>query len=267
MFISTVFFTLMQTFIKELQAVHVTQVLFFRSFVTWMFCFFGLKQKKIDLWGRNRKGLIMRAILGLISMSCFFVTLQHIPMGLSVSIKYLSPIFTALLGLFFLKEKVKPMQWIFFIIALLGTYLVKHFDSRFETVYLFIGIIGALTGGGVYVNIRYMGLSEHYLVVIQYFMLATWLVSGLGMFFYWIELDTFEIALLLIIGILGYYAQVYMTKAFQYEVVNKVSPIKYMEIIYSLLVGWMWFGETYSLLTGLGIALILSAIFFNLKVH
>ena len=59
---------------------------------------------------------------------------------------------------------------------------------------------------------------------------------------------------------IGYMAQVFMTKALQIEKASIVAPIKYMQLIFSLILGFVWFGETYTVLSMVGILLILSLV-------
>jgi len=47
-------------------------------------------------------------------MTSFFYTVQLMPFGASVSLKYLSPVFAAIFAIFLLKEKIKHLQWLFF---------------------------------------------------------------------------------------------------------------------------------------------------------
>ena len=103
-------------------------------------------------------------------MTLFFITVQRMPFGASVSLKYLSPIFTAIFAVLLLKEKVEPIQWLFFATALGGVFLLKGFDTRIDFISLILGIIGAIFGGLVYVVIRKIGTTEHPLVIVNYFM-------------------------------------------------------------------------------------------------
>ena len=264
MLVATLFFTLMHTLIKELKSVHVFQIVFFRSLITWILCIYFIRKHKVYVWGYNKAGLILRATLGVVSMILFFVTIQNMPLGSSVSIKYLSPIFTAIFGAFFLGERVKGLQWLLFAFALLGIYIMKEFDIRIESMYLLLGIVGAMAGGGVYTVIRKMGQSEHYLVVIHYFMLLSTGVSGVGMLYFWQSMTMTEWMMIVAIGVLGYYAQVYMTQSFRYEIANRVAPIKYMEVIYSMIIGWFWFKEGYTFFVFIGMTLVLASMFFTL---
>jgi drug/metabolite transporter (DMT)-like permease len=55
-----------------------------------------------------------------------------------------------------------------------------------------------------------------------------------------------------------------MTKAFQANETNLLAPLKYLEIIFTIIIGVFWFQEVYNLYTILGIILILVGLIYNL---
>ena len=67
-----------------------------------------------------------------------------------MTIQYLAPIFTAIIGIFALREKVKSAQWVFYALAFAGVLLVEQFDSRVSYLYLFFGILSAFCSGVAY---------------------------------------------------------------------------------------------------------------------
>ena len=83
---------------------------------------------------------------------------------------------------------------------------------------------------------------------------------------FWKNPTLYEWFLLIGTGIFGYFAQFYMTKAFQVEATNRVAPIRYLELVFSLIIGFLWYGEGYSFLAFLGILLIIGSMILNLMV-
>jgi len=185
MLIATLGFSIMQAFIKQLNHIHVIQIIFFRSFITAILSTNYLIRNKINLVGKKQTLLILRSIFGLTSMTLFFITIQRIPFGASVTLKYLSPIFAILLALPILKEKVKPIQWLLLTFAFIGILLFKGFDTRIDNLSFIFAIGGAFFGGCVYVTINKIGKSENPLVIVNYFMSFATLVSGILLFKYW----------------------------------------------------------------------------------
>ena len=265
MFFATIFFATIQAFVKYLSGYSVYQILFFRSSISALLCIAYLKSQSRPLIGNNQKMLLLRALFGLIGMSLFFITIQRIPLGAAVSLQYTSPIFTAILAIIFLKERVFPIQWLLFFGAFLGVILLKGFDARIDALSLTIGIAGAVSSGLVYVIIRKIGESEHPIVIINYFMTFSALITGVLMIPHWINLTLESSIFFILIGTLGYYGQFYLTKALQAEKASRTIQVKYIEVVFSLILGLFWFGESYTIISFLGIVLILVCMLLNVS--
>jgi len=266
MFFATIFFATVQAFVKYLSDYSVYQLLFFRSSISVLFCVFYLKSQRLPLIGNNQKLLLLRALFGLIGMAFFFITIKEIPLGAAVSLQYTSPIFTAIFAVFFLKEKVYSIQWLLFLGAFLGVVLLKGFDARIDIVNLVIGIVGAISSGLVYVIIRKIGTSEHPIVIVNYFMTLSMVISGILMIPFWINPTLEAWIFLILIGALGYFGQVYLTKALQVEKASRTIQVKYIEVVFSLIIGLLWFGESYKMISLLGILLIVGSMFINISI-
>ena len=265
MLISTLAFTLLNVTVKYLSNTPVFQIVFFRASGTLVFTLSLLKIKKINIWGENKHLLWLRSIVGLTSMLLFFYSLKYLSVGSAVSIRYTSPIFAAILALFLLKEKINRWQWMCFAVAFFGVVLLKSTYFQFSTFGLVLLVLSAFFSGLVYIIIRRIGNREHPLVVVNYFMGISAIIGAIFSIGNWQPPSSVELVLLLSLGVYGFLGQLYMTKAFQVEQTNIVAPFKYIEVIFSILFGVVWFGDTYSLLSVMAIALILIGLIFNVK--
>lgn len=263
MMIATLAFSIMGAFIKQINHIHVVQIIFFRSSITALVCTLTLKKKGESLIGKNQKFLILRSILGLTSMTLFFITLQRIPFGASVTLRYLAPFFSIVLAVWLLNEKANWLQWLLFILAIVGVFLMKGFDTRIDNLSLIYSILSAVLVAGVYVTIKTIGTSEHPLVIINYFMGTTTILSGCLLYFYWEPLNLVVAGILLLIGVAGYFGQKFMTLSLQQESIVNVAPFKYLELVYAFIIGFVFFGESYNLMSVLGISLIVISFITN----
>lgn len=260
--IATLSFAMMNYVAKLLTVFHPLQVVFFRAIGTFILIFPFMVYYKVPIIGTHRKHLIWRAVAGSLSLAAFFVALQRIPMGSAISIRYLGPIFGAILAFIYLKEKITRLQWFSFFIAFSGVLVLKGFDVRIDILSLILILFSAFAVGVVFMLLRYLGDKEHHLTIINYFMVASIIIS---LFFipYWRMPLGQEWITVISIGIFGMIGQVFMTKAFQYEEASVLAPFKYMELIYALLIGYWFLEETYTLLPLFGILLILIGMILN----
>jgi len=263
MIISAIAFAFLNAIVKYLGNFNAYQIVFFRSIGTLVFTIPFLLRNKISIYGYKKTLLILRGIFGVTSMTLFFISLKYLSMGSAVSLRYISPIFAAVFALFILKEKIKYIQWLFFLIAFCGVMVLKGFDTQIGTTGLLLALASAFFSGLVFIVIRKIGSRDHPVVVVNYFMMVAVLVGGVLCIPYWKTPIGWEWALLLSLGIFGYVGQLYMTKALQLAETNKAAPLKYIEVIFTMLIGLTWFHESYTLWSVLGILLIVIGLTLN----
>lgn len=263
MVLATLFFAIMNVLVKYIPRMGAVEIVFFRSLVSIIMSYSTLKIKNISVWGNNKKWLIIRGIAGSSGLLFFFATLKLMPLASAIAVQYMSPIFTSLLGIYFVKEKVKPLQWVFFLIAFAGVIAIQGFDPRVTTFHITLGVLGALSAGLAYNSIRKLKDSEHPLVIIFYFPLVTIPVTGIYLITNWLMPTAFELVLLLGIGVFTQIAQYFMTRAYQSDTLSKISSIQYVGIIFAITAGYIFFDETYNLRSGLGILIIILSVVLN----
>ncbi|HEX9650773.1 MAG TPA: DMT family transporter [Cyclobacteriaceae bacterium] len=263
MLVSTLFFTGMNLLVKMVPNIPAIEIVFFRSLVSLVLSYGFLARLRISVWGNNKKLLIGRGISGAVALILYFTTLQVMPLASAVTIQFLSPIFTTILGIFVVREKVKPWQWAFFAIAFGGVLVIEGFDPRVSAFFGVIGIISALFSGFTYNLIRKMGTSEHPLVIVFYFPLVTLPVTGIYCYFFWVNPIGMEWLLLILIGVMTQFAQYFMTMAYQNEELSKVAPLKYFGVLYAIILGYVFFGETFNWLTYTGMIMVIVGVILN----
>ena len=263
MVISTFSFACMNVTVKYLVNVNAFQIVFFRSLSSLVFTMFFLLKTGIPVFGNNRKLLVLRGLTGVTSMTFFFMSIKYIPVATAVSLRYIAPIFAAIFAVLFLREKTRPIQWLFFVMSFVGVLIIKGFDEQVDTYGLILVLIAAVFSGLVYTIINKIGTGDHPVVVVNYFMAIATIVGGILSIANWKNPIGLEWILLMSLGISGYFGQLYMTKAFQTAKTNQVAPLKYLEVIFTLMFGLLWFDEIYTIWSLLGIALIIGGLILN----
>lgn len=263
MIFSVIAFALMNAVVKYLNDFSAYQIVFFRSIGTLFFTIPLILKYQIPILGNNKKWLLIRGVAGVISLTCFFQSLNYLTLGTAVSLRYTSPIFASIFAFFFLKEKIKPMQWLLFLVAFIGVLTIKGFGGNINSIGFILAILSAIFLGVIFVLIRKIGDSENPLVIINYFMVMAFVFGGVMSVNQWKSPNFIEWLLLLSLGVFGYVGQLYLTKAFQTHETNVIAPLKYLEVVFMIMIGAFWFGEIYNLWTLLGILLIMFSLIYN----
>lgn len=263
MIVSALAFAIMNIIVKYLNNVNSYQIVFFRSLGSVFFSFGYLLKNKIPIIGNKNKLLILRSVVGAASMLFFFMSIKYLSVGTAVSLRYIAPIFAAIFAVFILKEKIKPVQWLFFVVSFIGVLVLKGLDAQIDSLGLLLVLIAAMLSGLVFIMISQIGQTEHPVVVVNYFMITAMVLGGVLSIGNWVTPTGKEWPLLLSLGVVGYFGQIYMTKAFQTASTNLIAPLKYIEVVFTVLLGIALFDEIYTFWSLLGIALIIIGLVLN----
>lgn len=266
MIIASLCFAVMNVWVKQLQEIPLSQIVFFRSAVVLVLLSFVLKIKRINPWGKQKSLLLFRGITGTVGIVLFFFTLKSMPLASAVVVHYLTPIFTILISVIFLKKKVKWQYWLFIALCFSGILLIRGFDHRVNTFPLFLGVVGTISAAAAYNIISFLKNTENPLVIMFYFPLVTTPVVLTYMIITneWVMPNVMDGFKLISIGLMTYVAQYYLTKAYQVGELLKVSIVSYSGIVYALIFGFIFFSEWFEWPVLIGIAMVVSGVLMTI---
>jgi len=263
--IASLFFSIINALVKYLSTIPAIEIVFFRSLVTLIISYVGVRKTKVKIINEHTPLLLARGISGAIALSLYFYTIQNIPLATAVTILYLAPIFTVLLAIVMVKEKPNPKQWPFFILSFVGAALMKNIDTRVSYEHFVMGILAAFFAGLAYNFIRMLRGKAHHSLIIFYFPLVTlplclpWLIP------LWKTPNLEELIILILIGLSTQFAQVYMTQAYLTESASKISHFNYLTCFYALITGVIFFNEHLNYFSLIGLGLVFIGVIFSTK--
>jgi len=260
-----------QDLIEGLQKYPGHELVLARSIVSFAISLFIIKQRKLPVFGNNKKWLIIRGVSGTIALTIFFYTIHYLPFAIASIIQYLAPIFTVIFAMILLKERVKALQWFFIGLSFIGVALIalnKIYGNPTSTeeisfFWLGWGIFAAVFSGIAYVSIMMLRHTDEPITIVFYFpMIAMPIMIILCLFDFTIP-QGIEWLFLLIIGIFTQFAQILLTKALHNGSASTITPFQYLGAIYAFLIGYFVFHETLSLIVDIGILLVISGVLVN----
>ena len=263
MFLSTLAFSLANVFVKLVSHIPPMEVVFFRCFFATIFCFVGLYRAGADWKGSHRGLLLARGLFGTTALYLFFTTLQNIPLASAMTIQYLSPIFTSVIAIVVLGERVRSLQWVFYATAFTGVLLIEQFDPRISLFYLALGIASAFCSGVAYNLVRRLREQEHPLTVVLHFQLVGAIAGFISLFFAFRMPEGWDWVWLFLVGVFSQLGQIFLTNALQRERAAGVAIINYTGLIYALTIGWFVFGETQGIMSVAGMALVVVGVLLS----
>lgn len=266
MFIATASFAILTAIVKYLSHIPAHELILFRSLISLVLSYVYLKRKKIPVFGNDKPLLIVRGVVGTGALLLFFLSIQKIPLASAATIQYLSPIFTAIIGVFYLKERLKPIQWLFFIIAFSGVYFIRGFEKApdGQGLYILLAVVSAFLSGIAYNIVRKLKDSDEPVVIVFYFPFVAFPIMLIWSLFEWVTPQGTDWLWILLIGLLTQAGQVFMSKALQLEKASSMTNITFMGAIIALTFSIFIFKETYDFVNIAGIALIIIGVTGNI---
>jgi drug/metabolite transporter (DMT)-like permease len=252
---STVLFAGVNAIVKwELAFYPVGEVAFFRS----LFAFAAVAVLILPRTGfavlrtsRYREHL-QRGLSQFGSMTCMFLAFRVLSLGSATAISFSAPLFTTLLSIVILKEKVGIHRWSALIVGFIGVLVVTHPGAGTLTMGALFALGNAVLISSVAVAIRRMSASESTETLTLYQMsvitACTLFVLPFG-FAAPAWLDALGLALA---GIGNGIAQYWWTRSLSLAPPSAVVPFNYLSLVWATILGFAIWGDvpTPSLLLG-----------------
>lgn len=176
-----------------------------------------------------------------------------------MTVQRLNPFFTFFLAGFFLKEKLHFRKIPFFILVFLGGLLVTMPGFRIDIFPALFALLSAICLSCSHITLRYLRLTNHYLVIINYRACIIGLVSFIVLF---IQNDfdlpgPSDLSFLVLLGLAALGAQTSLTKTYQLAPASLVSLYNYSQIIFAAILTMILFREFSDGLSIAGVGLII----------
>lgn len=221
------------------------EIVFFRNLIGLIIILIALNKDRNFGHGGKPVLLIFRGVIGSVGLLLFFYNVAHIDLGTAFTFQKTSPIYIALFSYFLLKERLSLLGWSAIILGFIGIALVVQPNIGITANDL-IGIGGGICMGMALTSVR--ELRKYYsanMIILSFMFFGVLTMSvllvlgefGIGEFKF-VFPNFFGWVLIALVGLGGYYYQVYLTKS--YAATKKAgipAAISYMDIIFSMILG------------------------------
>lgn len=272
MFFASFCFALMGAFAKELSHMMPSlEVVLFRNIIGVVLI--GLTFLKV---GVNQVGgkpflLFFRGLMGFLALIAFFYNIAHISLADAMTFSRTSPMFTALLAFWLLKERLGVKEVFALIIGFVGIVMIMKPNGLRLDLTDILGLFSGIGAALAYTSVR--ELKKYYdtrVIVLSFMSVGTigpillMLFNesvSVGMFTFLkadFVMPDFDMWLYIAgLGISATIAQTYMTKAYGVTKAGIVGAVSYANILFALVIGVMLGDKLPDLMGGFGICLVI----------
>ena len=242
MVVATTLFTGMWAFAKALSARYpIVEVAFFRSIFG--FLPVGVMIATSGGWTSLRvhrlSKHVWRAILGLTAMILSIVSYNLMPLADAVAISFASPLIVTALSMPMLGERVGLYRWSAVVIGFVGVLVIVRPGGEMLNLGAVVAVAAAFVGGLVSITLRQLNRIDAPITIVFYFLLFSSLFTALPLPFIWVAPTMQDWGLAVLLGLCGGGAQIFMTRAYGLAPAAVISPLGYIGLLWSGLLGWL----------------------------
>ena len=251
------------------QSIPVGEVLFVRSVIAAVLigAFYWFRGEfRAALYTKRPLGHLVRCVSGAISTGAYIAALARLPLVNVMVIAYSTPVITVILAASFLRERVRVFRWSATFVGFVGILLMlsPYFEGQWTIVTvagigMSFALLSALTGAVSAIQIRRLTETEKTPSIVFYFYVACALAGALTLPFEAAAPNLTEWILLIVIGVIGVFAQLATTESLRLAGASTAVFFDYTIILWSFLIGYFVFGELPELIVYVGGSLIIGS--------
>ncbi|WP_085025076.1 DMT family transporter [Ensifer aridi] len=200
----------------------------------------------------NVSGHLARGFVGILSMSCGFYGLVHLPLPEAIAIGYAMPLLAVAFAAIFLGEIVRLYRWSAVVIGMVGVLIITWprltlFDEgglgSSEALGAIAVLLSATLGAMAMVLVRKLVQKERTHTIVLYFSLSASVFSLATLPFGWTSMSWQAFFLLMIAGFCGGVAQILLTESYRHADMSTIAPFEYTSIVLGMAIGYVLFGD------------------------
>ncbi|NBD30752.1 MAG: EamA family transporter [Alphaproteobacteria bacterium] len=260
-------FTVMSAFIKAAPNVPAGEAMFFRSIMAMPIILVWLIWQGEWLGGIRTNSVRNHAVRGLVgsaAMGLGFAGLKYLPLPEVTAIRFATPVVMVILAAMMLGERLRVIRISAVATGLVGVLIIiwPRLSIGLDTT----EALGALMVLGsaclaalAQVFVKGMSGSETTAAIVFWFSLTSTLASLLTLPFGWVWPDMAEAAFLVGAGLVGGMGQILLTSSYRLADAGVLAPFTYVSMLWSVVIGYIWFDEVPTLPMLFGAALVIMA--------
>lgn len=213
-------------------------------------------------------GHFWRGFVGTAAMGLMFAGLGLLPLPEVTALGYTAPLLTVVFAAMFLDERVGLFRIAAVGLGLVGVLIVLaprlstltgETVQTTQAVGAVMVLLGATCAALAQIYIRKLVATEQTSAIVFYFSATSTLLSLLTVPFGWVIPDGPETVYLILAGLLGGLAQIFLTSAYRFADASVVAPFDYASMLFALMIGYFIFDEVPTGAMLLGAALVIAA--------
>jgi drug/metabolite transporter (DMT)-like permease len=196
---------------------------------------------------------------------CWFFALTLIPIGQVVAIEFTMPIWTAILAVSFLGERMTVWKIAAIVLGLVGVLVIVRPATGQINPGQLIALAAAVGFGISIALVKFLTRTENTLSILFWMLVVQSVAGFFPTLFVWVWPTPYVWGWIVVIAICGMFSHFCMVRAMLYADATIVVPMDFLRVPLTATAGWLLYSERLDLLTVVGAVLILTGNLLNLK--
>jgi drug/metabolite transporter (DMT)-like permease len=263
MLAGVVMFSIMDTTMKLLSAHYpAMQVAALRSLSSlplvcaWLLWRGGLRSALQVRWPLH----LLRAAIGIVMLALFAYGVRELSLAEAYAIFFIGPILITALSVFVLKERVNAARWTAIAVGMAGVLVILRPSGDGM---LTLGGLAILASAVCYavsaVSGRILARTDRGEHMVFWLMLMMSIGAGALAAPGWVPVQAGDLALLVVLSVSGFLAQLAITEAFNHGEASVVAPFEYTALAWGIGIDWLMWQTLPDQTTLIGAAIIIGS--------
>lgn len=209
----------------------------------------------------TRLGLHMLRILFVaLAMGCTYYAYRHLPIAYAAAIGQTGPLFTTVLAIFLLRERVNISKWMALSLGYGGVMIMVRPTGGDLDPAVLVALMANLSAGLAIICAKSLTRTDSSETVLFYATFGVLAVSGVSAIWFWESPQPDDLWRLAVIGVAGVLSQYCYINALKRAPASFVTPFEYTRLCMSIPIGYFMFSEVPDIWTVLGSLVIIVAV-------
>lgn len=196
---------------------------------------------------------------------CWFLALTMIPLSQVIAIEFTMPIWSAILAVNFLGEKMNRWKNLAFALGLIGVLIiVRPIGAKVDPGQLIV-LIGAIGFAMSFVAVKSLTRTDSPLQIMFWMLILQSVMGLVPALADWTWPSATVWGWMLVVAFAGTFSHYCIARALLHADATVVVPMDFLRLPLAVVIGWLVYAEVLDVYTAFGAVLILLGNLFNLK--
>ncbi len=264
MIVSSAFFAAMAGLIRYgSESLHPFQLAFLRSAFGLLFMLPWLMRSGPGILRTRRFGLFsVRGLTSAAAMFSFFWALSQMQLADAVALSFTAPLFVTILAVIFLHEVVRARRWTAVAVGFIGAMIILRPGGDAIAWPALAVLFSTLMMAASIICIKLLSRTESVNAIYFWMVLFLVPITFVPAVIVWQDPTWEQLAVGAAIGFAGTVGHLLVTRAFGLADTSALMPFDFARLIFSAIVGFLFFSQVPDIWTGIGATVIAAAGFY-----